>query len=34
MEKNIPTSDDFSLVSVMGDPVVIRNWNIAGLPND
>lgn len=34
LEKKIPTSEDFSLVSVMGDPVVIRSWNIAGLPND
>lgn len=33
-EKEIPTSDEFSLVQVMGDPVTIRNWNIAGLPND
>jgi len=34
MERQIPTSDDFSLVKVMGDPVVLRNWNIAGLPSD
>jgi len=34
LEKEIPTSEDFSLVNVMGDPVMIRNWNIAGLPND
>lgn len=33
-EKDIPTSDEFSLVQVMGDPVIIRGWNIAGLPND
>lgn len=33
-ERNIPTDEKFSLVDVMGDPVVIRNWNIAGLPND
>jgi len=33
-EKNIPTDESFSLVDVMGDPVVIRSWNIAGLPND
>jgi len=34
LERNIPTSEDFSLVKTLGDPVVIRNWNIAGLPND
>lgn len=33
-ERNIPTDEVFSLTNVMGDPVVIRNWNIAGLPND
>lgn len=33
-ERNIPTDETFSLVDVMGDPVVIRSWNIAGLPND
>lgn len=33
-ERNIPTDEKFSLVDVMGDPVVIRSWNIAGLPND
>lgn len=34
LERNIPTSSDFTLVSVMGDPVVMRNWGIAGLPSD
>jgi dynein heavy chain len=34
LEKSIPTSQDFSLVTTLGDPVVIRSWNIAGLPND
>lgn len=33
-ERNIPTDEVFSLTAVMGDPVVIRSWNIAGLPND
>lgn len=33
-ERNIPTDEKFSLVDIMGDPVVIRSWNIAGLPND
>ena len=34
IEKEIPCSDDFSLVGIMGDPVVIRGWNIDGLPTD
>ena len=34
LEREIPTDEDFNLVSIMGDPVVIGNWNIAGLPND
>lgn len=34
LAKNIPTSDDFSLIKIMGDPVVIRGWNIANLPTD
>jgi hypothetical protein len=34
LEKNIPTSNDFSLIKIMGDPVVIRGWNIASLPTD
>jgi hypothetical protein len=34
LEKKIPTSEDFSLIKVMGDPVVIRNWGIASLPSD
>lgn len=33
-EKKIPCSDTFSLVKVMGDPVVIRGWCIDGLPTD
>jgi dynein heavy chain len=34
MEREIPTSDDFTLVKTMGDPVILRNWGIAGLPSD
>jgi len=34
LSKNIPSSDTFSLVSVLGDPVKIRAWNIDGLPSD
>jgi len=33
-EMEIPCSDIFSLVKIMGDPVVIRGWNIDGLPTD
>jgi dynein heavy chain, axonemal len=34
LAKNIPTSNEFSLIKIMGDPVVIRGWNIASLPTD
>ena len=34
LEREIPFSDPFSLVSTMGEPVVIRSWGIAGLPSD
>ncbi|XP_034243583.1 dynein heavy chain 3, axonemal isoform X2 [Thrips palmi] len=30
----IPCSEEFSLIDVLGDPVSIREWNIAGLPVD
>ncbi|XP_038676444.1 dynein heavy chain 3, axonemal isoform X3 [Scyliorhinus canicula] len=33
-ERLIPCSDDFSLSSILGDPVKIRAWQIAGLPVD
>ncbi len=33
-EKGIPCSPDCSLVATMGDPVAIREWQIAGLPTD
>lgn len=32
--KGIPRSDNFSLRDTLGDPVLIRAWNIAGLPTD
>jgi dynein heavy chain len=32
--KGIPTSGDFSLIKIMGDPVTIRGWNISSLPTD
>jgi len=33
-ELEIPCSDKFTLVNVLGDPVKIRKWNIDGLPRD
>jgi dynein heavy chain, axonemal len=33
-ERNLPRSSSFSLVGVLGEPVTIRAWNIAGLPSD
>lgn len=32
--KKIPCSPTFSLNAVLGDPVKIRAWQIAGLPID
>lgn len=32
--QEIPHSDNCSLVPTLGDPVKIRNWQIAGLPRD
>lgn len=34
IEKKIPYSDDFSIDGVLGDPVLIREWSIQGLPSD
>ena len=33
-EKRIPSSDKFDLQEVVGEPVVIRGWNLQGLPTD
>ena len=33
-ENNIPFSHDFSLENQLGDPVLIREWGIKGLPAD
>ncbi|XP_038005283.1 dynein heavy chain 1, axonemal [Motacilla alba alba] len=33
-KNNIPHSEDASLINTLGDPVEIRSWQIAGLPND
>ena len=30
----VPCSDEFSLSTVLGEQVKIKDWNIAGLPND
>ncbi|XP_055007109.1 dynein axonemal heavy chain 7-like [Boleophthalmus pectinirostris] len=32
--RNIPSSNEFSLSKTLGDPIKIRAWNFAGLPND
>jgi dynein heavy chain len=32
--KNIPSSEEFSLQDVLGEPTVIRDWVIQKLPND
>ena len=33
-ELDIPCSEACSLMSVLGDPAKVRDWNICGLPND
>jgi dynein heavy chain len=33
-EKQIPVSARFSLANTLGDPVIIREWNLNGLPTD
>ncbi|XP_053933024.1 dynein axonemal heavy chain 1 [Cuculus canorus] len=33
-ENNIPHTKEQSLISTLGEPVKIRSWQIAGLPND
>ncbi|XP_078184177.1 dynein axonemal heavy chain 7 isoform X4 [Callithrix jacchus] len=32
--RNIPCSDDYSLMGTLGEAATIRTWNIAGLPSD
>ena len=34
MSKAIPSSESFSLAQTLSDPVQIRGWTIAKLPND
>ncbi len=33
-DEEIPSSETYSLLKVLGDPVKIRAWNIDGLPSD
>lgn len=33
-QRGIPVSDVFSLNVTLGNPVMIREWQIAGLPGD
>lgn len=33
-ELKIPISTSFSLINILGDPFVIRQWNTEGLPRD
>uniref|UniRef100_A0A8C2YBK7 Dynein axonemal heavy chain 1 n=1 Tax=Coturnix japonica TaxID=93934 RepID=A0A8C2YBK7_COTJA len=33
-ENNIPHTEEPNLISTLGDPVEIRSWQVAGLPND
>lgn len=34
LENKIVCSKDFQLSAILGQPVVIRAWNVAGLPTD
>jgi len=33
-ELEIPCSENYSLIKTLGDPVLIRDWNLCGLPSD
>lgn len=33
-DNDVPCSSDFRMAAVLGDPVLIREWVIQGLPND
>jgi len=33
-DRKIPSSSTFSLIKVLGDPVMIRDWGVQGLPAD
>jgi len=34
LKNEIVCSKDFQLSAILGQPVVIRAWNVAGLPTD
>ena len=34
IDREIPSSGNFNINSVLGDPVSVRNWIVAGLPSD
>jgi len=34
LENEMVCSRDFQLSAILGQPVVIRAWNVAGLPTD
>jgi len=34
IEKQIPVSENFNLITTLGDPLEIRHWNSCGLPTD
>jgi dynein heavy chain len=34
LEQNIPMSEKYAIVDVLGEPMVIREWIINGLPSD
>lgn len=34
LNRSIPISEDFNIIKVMGNPVIIREWNHKGLPTD
>ena len=33
-EKGIPLSEDFDFVKILGDPILLREWTMNGLPTD
>ena len=34
IKRKIPISEDYNIIKVMGNPVIIREWNQRGLPTD
>ncbi len=32
--KDLPFSSDFQITKVLGDPLILRDWMIDGLPSD